>query len=406
MPRKNSHKLPPGIDLLPSGKYRARLTVDGKQHTLGTFDRLTDARAALDVARGEKARGTFVPPSERRRRAREQREETRRQTTADLFTVADLYAEWVAWMERMGRKQTTLDNHAYRFRRYIAPTFGDRPVRSVTPADVDAWHEMLTEDNGKGAARTAYMTLSAMYTYACGRARGQRKPEHPHATEHPCQVPGASVHTPVRDVERSVATAEEIQAIADLMPPGSGMAVLLAGWCGLRIGEVMALRRRHVTEHGGAMWIRVETQLQRDRSGALYETAPKSWAGTRTVPVPPLIADALRQHIDDDAGQGRNGLLFPRRRRGADYGPPETLESRFAKARQRFNEAQAEAGREPLTGFTFHHLRHTALTRLGEAGATLEELRVFAGHRNYDHVARYQHASRDRLAMLAAKMGN
>ncbi|MGJ5591606.1 tyrosine-type recombinase/integrase [Micrococcus lylae] len=375
------------------------------QHSVGSFARLTDARAALAVAQGEKARGTFIPPTIRRRRAREQREYAQQQAAADQFTVADLFAEWHVWLGRAGRKPSTLDQHAYRYSRYIAPTFADRPVSTVTPADVDAWHEAITEENGKGAARTAYMTLSSMFTYATGRARGQRPPERPYATANPCQVPGASVHTPVRKPGRSVATADEMQAIADLMPPGSGMAVLLAGWCGLRLGEVMALRRRHITEHDGMMWLHVETQLQRDRDGVLYETTPKSWAGTRTVPVPPIITAALHQHIDDDAGHGRNGLLFPRRRRGVDYGAPETLESRFSKARQRFNDAQIQAGEEPLDGFTFHHLRHTALTRLGEAGATLEELRVFAGHRNYDHVARYQHATRDRLAMLADKMG-
>ena len=67
-------KLPQGIDQLPSGKYRSRLVVDGIQHTIGTFHTLGDARAALDIARAEKARGTFEPPSVRRKRLNAERE--------------------------------------------------------------------------------------------------------------------------------------------------------------------------------------------------------------------------------------------------------------------------------------------------------------------------------------------
>ena len=40
-------RLPRGVDRLPGGGYRARLTVDGYQHTIGSFATLGDARLAL-----------------------------------------------------------------------------------------------------------------------------------------------------------------------------------------------------------------------------------------------------------------------------------------------------------------------------------------------------------------------
>ena len=59
---------------LPGGGYRARLTVDGYQHTLGSFVILGDARAALDIGRSEKARGTFVPAAVARARLKAEKE--------------------------------------------------------------------------------------------------------------------------------------------------------------------------------------------------------------------------------------------------------------------------------------------------------------------------------------------
>ena len=58
-------KLPRGI-VRHGGRYRVRVDDEGRTHSLGVYDTLTDARAALDIARGHMARGLFVPPAERR----------------------------------------------------------------------------------------------------------------------------------------------------------------------------------------------------------------------------------------------------------------------------------------------------------------------------------------------------
>ena len=95
-------KLPQGIDRLPSGKYRARLVVDGHQHTIGTFHTIGDARAALDISRAEKARGTFEPPMEKRRRLRAERERRRAEAAGEGRTVRELAEAWLLWLEAAG----------------------------------------------------------------------------------------------------------------------------------------------------------------------------------------------------------------------------------------------------------------------------------------------------------------
>ena len=53
MARGNVRKTPRGITTLPNGRFRARLMVDYVNHTPGTFDRVSDADAALGVMSGD-----------------------------------------------------------------------------------------------------------------------------------------------------------------------------------------------------------------------------------------------------------------------------------------------------------------------------------------------------------------
>ncbi|MGI8947359.1 MAG: hypothetical protein ACR2FV_05160 [Ornithinimicrobium sp.] len=58
-------KLPRGLSLY-RGRYRVRMDHEGRTVALGMFDTLGDAKAALNIARADVARGLFVPPAERR----------------------------------------------------------------------------------------------------------------------------------------------------------------------------------------------------------------------------------------------------------------------------------------------------------------------------------------------------
>ncbi|HCX85396.1 MAG TPA: hypothetical protein DHV14_09750, partial [Micrococcales bacterium] len=52
------------------GKYRVRVTVDGVVTSIGVYETLTDARAALTLARADIVTRSFVSPAERRASAR------------------------------------------------------------------------------------------------------------------------------------------------------------------------------------------------------------------------------------------------------------------------------------------------------------------------------------------------
>src|SRR5690606_35644626 len=89
-PMARATKLPRGISL-HGDRYRVRLMVDGVVHSLGVYDTLTDARAALTLARAEKVRGTFVPPAQ----ARAERRAMIEQAERDEVTLEQWAEEWL-----------------------------------------------------------------------------------------------------------------------------------------------------------------------------------------------------------------------------------------------------------------------------------------------------------------------
>ncbi|MCK6096340.1 tyrosine-type recombinase/integrase [Micrococcus sp. EYE_162] len=400
-------KLPQGITRNPGGMYRARLGVDGVQHSLGTFATLGDARAALDIARAERARDTFIPPAERRAQLKAEREARRAQAAADARTVRELAEAWLSWQEARGLKLGSVYTYRRHLEAHFLPTFGERPVGHVTALDLNAWLDHLEESKSPAGAAQVHRVVAALFKWATGDAAELPRTFTPWLLTSP--VPPLAArrlrrpNLPRRN--RETLTDAELSALADLMPAPDRLAVLLSGWCALRIGEVLALRRRHVTTDAeGTTWIRVESQVQARGSG-VREESPKSEAGRREIPVPAVIAGDLAAHLDEHAAPGPDGLLFPRVGGGNQLNNPNTIRKRFNAALAELNAQRQRDGLPTVDNFTWHGLRHTALTRLGQAGATTAELKAYAGHSDGKSVEVYQHAERRRLVALTAELG-
>lgn len=405
MARKKN--LPRGIEQLASQKYRARIYFEGKQYSLGSsFRTIGDASAALNIALSEKARGVFIPPSVRQKQAKVEREAQAQLEAVQAVTVNDLADSWLAWLERMGRKYNTRYQYYRQIEAYFLPKFDDRPVVSITPDDIATWFDDLMHEKGEKVARPAYASISSMFNYAAGKTPGLPRSFEPLIADNPCDVPGAARKPRPDTSKQAVATPDEIADIANGMPDDEQLIVLLAGWCGLRLGEVLALRRKNVTRsktaEGSQTWINVEKQVQARGSGVREET-PKSDAGVRSVPLPGALEKPLRQHLKTAVKKSPDALLFPRHRAGNELHNPNTVRKRFNKARDAAIAVDKQR-RGRLARFTFHGLRHSCLTRLGQAGATLADLMAFAGHSDVDSVLIYQHSEKDRLAALAAQL--
>ena len=185
--------------------------------------------------------------------------------------------------------------------------------------------------------------------------------------------------------------ADELWHLAETIDPRYRAFVLLGGYSGLRLGEMLGLRwgrvnllRREVTV--------VETLT--DLAGAVSFGPPKTKAAIRTVGVPSFVADELSKlpvaPVESDA------LVFV---------SPEGQAVRPGLFRRRFwNPAVDRAGLSP---FRIHDLRHTAVALWIAAGANPKQIAVRAGHTSVAVVLdRYGHLyPQQEAALLSALEG-
>ena len=392
------------VDLLPSGRLRARYVgPDERRHNAPrTFDTLVDADAYLLTIRQQIMSGTWLSPAEQQR--------ADRVTAISGTTANELFEDY---LEEGDLKQGTIDLYRYQWRRFIQDTIGALAVAELTATDVADWRNHLppgtrqreqTEDLFRAVLGLAIERRLITFNPAA-RTRRKRK--------------GRGTRAKARDT--ILLSPAEVAALAKAMPPERSFAVLISAWCGLRQGEMFALRRHDLTIHRNpqgqisAATVSVTRSVVRSRQpdGTIlaFEDDPKSDAGIRRVAIPPHILEDLDNHLNRYAQHGENELLFPNTSGG--YLHPSTLygeqpgtkrpDSRRANPSKGsgFYRARAAIGQPNLT---WHALRHHAVTRAVYAGATQAELLERYGHSNIASSAIYQHADQGRDHQIANAM--
>jgi integrase len=168
--------------------------------------------------------------------------------------------------------------------------------------------------------------------------------------------------------------------------------ILLAGFSGLRLGELRALRRQDVDVEAGTL--RVEASIAELQDGTLVRKSVKTAAGRRTVTIPDAIVDHVRRHLDSYLGQGNDDPLFT---------SPTGAPFRASNFSRYWNEARIRTGLEDLH---LHDLRHTSNTLAALSGASVRELMGRMGHASqraavrYQHLARSDHSIADAMSLL------
>lgn len=376
-----ARKLPRGIDQRTDGQYRARVYWHGRQHSIGSFFTLGDAKAALAIARSEMARKVFVPPSEQRQATRD----VQAQATLEATTVGEWAEEWLARLADAGRSPGTVRAYRSTLNVHVLPTIGDRRLIDVTRADIDRLLDPMR------ARRSVYAntarTLRAMFAAAISADVGG-------LTTSPVRVsiPKDSRASDPIDGD-DLATPAEVRKMAEVMPAHLRIAVPLAAWCSLRVGELLGLQRRdleHLDDPARAV-LHVRRQWNTKATPPGY-TAPKA-GSRRSVAIPELLLAPLAEHIATHAGPGRDGPLLP-----------STVNPAAPVSQTAFDKHWRAARDQVRPGFRFHSLRHTGLTEYARAGATLEELKRRGGHTDAMVALRYQHATAERDRALTARL--
>lgn len=371
-------RLPAGISKV-QGSYRVRLYVDDRQHSLGTFATLTDAKAALDIARSEKARGTFVPPAERRRQRREQQE----REAAEALSVADLAEQWLAHLEQEGRAASTVVTHRSTLRVHIVPVLGDVQVTKVTPGLIQA---LLDDIPNSIPRRNAGRTMQTMFNFAA-----RPREDGGVLDGSPFRATIARPKVPTGRIDRDkIATRAEVEALTAAMPPELALAVPIGAWLCLRIGEVLGLERgdfAHLDDPS-----RAEVLVQRQVNPKANALTPPKWESVRTLALPAFMLSAIHEHLDTFVRPATDAPIF------AGHG----IGGRVSQSQM--DRVWRGAREQVKSGFKFHDLRHSGLTHFAQAGATLAELLQRGGHTDVSVALRYQTATAARERVLTDQM--
>ncbi len=366
------------IRKLPSGRHQASyLGPDKRRHTSWTTYLLTsDADAWLRKEELLIDRDLWTPP-----KGRKPVEEV------DAVTVAEYARSNLGRRATRARKPlrpTTVDLYAKLLRLCIAPKLGDVALVDLTPAMVLDWHDSLPKDSPtqNGAA---YQLLRSVLADAEEEELIERNP---------CRIKGAGKPAPKR--KGKALNIGQLGVYAAHVRRPYLLALLLAAWCGLRSGEVRALRGCDVAADGTAL--RVEQAVTRIRDGqgwAWHFGPPKTGAGVRTIHVPPHLAPLLAEHLADwrERHDDPDALLFPAR----DGSSPLNTST--------LNEAHKLAAKAAgVPDATLHDLRRTGATLASQSGATLKEVMRMLGHTQPGVAMVYQFADDQRDAERAKRM--
>ena len=352
------------IRKLPSGRYQAGyIGPDLALHNgLSTFETLLDARDWLATERRHMEAGTWVAP-----RAR-----NRAQQPATLKPFAD------AWLAGRKLKPRTVAFYRTLLDQKILPELGDLPLKSITSLTVRKWYAGLPAEHPTRRAH-AYSLLRTILGSAVTEDL---------IPSNPCHIRGAGNSKRVHQIKP--ASLAELERIIAELPDRYGLMVLLASWCALRFGELTELRRKDIDLKAGKIMVRRAVVALH---GETIISTPKSTAGVRDVAVPPHLLPAVKQHLNEHAEWGRDGLLFPNPKTGGHLG-----NGNFFPA---WDKARTAAGRPDLR---FHDLRHTGAVYAAHAGATLAELMGRLGHTTPMMALRYQHVAKDRDTEIARRL--
>jgi integrase len=188
---------------------------------------------------------------------------------------------------------------------------------------------------------------------------------------------------------RNALTVEQVEALSAAVDPWWRPFLLVLAYCGLRPGEALALRLRHLDDLGR---LNVERGMTEHRGG-LLERDTKTHR-SRVVEVPASVLAELRTHVQVRVGSDPNALVLT-----TPFGDPVRLSNWRHRV---WDPLAADLG---LSGWaTPYVLRHTAATLLAQSGVPVTAAAASLGHDPAIFLRTYAHLYTGDLGAVADAM--
>jgi integrase len=270
--------------------------------------------------------------------------------------------------------------------------FGGRPAASITTREIARWLNELDRDPELSArsVNKHRMVLNSIYRYACredtfGLADNPAAMTEKRREADPAEIityTPAEVEAIARAASRGahrdnrLRLSDEEIAVRKLEDDQDAYIVLVASFCGLRMGECLGLRWRHV------IWEAQRLHIQ--RTYVLGEEDSTKGRRGRTVPLADQPAQALARLSQRPMFTRPADLVFCSRT--GEHLDPSALRRRYKAARD-----AAVAENPDMPALRFHALRHTFGT-LAAQGFDLVNVQAMMGHADSRTTSRYLHA--------------
>ena len=232
-----------------------------------------------------------------------------REREAAAVTLEDYGRDW---LEHHRIRDSTRSLYRDRLEDHVFPYLGDRRLSSLTTADIRKWRRDRTGAASETSIGNAYTALSSMLSSAV---------EDEVIDRNPCTLRG--VRSTTKKIQTRAVSPRELRLTSEAVRPGFEALVLIAGWCGLRWGEVVGLRRSDVDLNDGVLAVYEAISVERGRrqpggtrAGQTHAKAKfvrddvKTAGSRRTVDVPPHIIPAIKHHLDTYVENRSDALLF------------------------------------------------------------------------------------------------
>ena len=313
-------------------------------------------------------------------------------------TVAKAAELWLASCDAAGLERTTITAYRQHVDLHIVPILGALRLTQLTVPLIRGFEDRLRQDGRSPAmVRKARRSLGALLADAQERGLvGQNVVRSLYTRRRSRRTESNGK----LKVGVDIPSPDEIRAIIAHLSGRWRPLLLTAIFTGLRASELRGLRWEDVDFKRGELHVRQRA----DRYGKIGR--PKSAAGERTVPLPPMVVSVLREHRLACAN-GELGLAFPNSKGGIDH--------RNSIVERGFHPAQVAAGMVMADGRAkyggLHSLRHFyaswCINRRADGGLELplKVVQARLGHASIQMTAdRYGHLfpSGDDGAELAA----